>query len=254
MLKRSATLGIVITVAAMALATGCTGISVQPSCPADLRVGESGELDANELNPGQIATYQWEVSPADAGTISSPNTPTTTFQAAKAGPVTYRITATDGLYLVTSACNAEILSSAVAVSFEADPPAAEVGETVTLTCSSSGSVVATSFEIIQVDGQVVELEQDSNTATFSANVADERTFRCVGSAVSGGLSDAVYVVVAVTGDPIVSDDNSNDNSSDNENDNVADNGNENDNTTDDNENDNTDRGRVPDDGGRANVR
>ncbi|MFQ5592085.1 MAG: hypothetical protein ACE5HE_13040, partial [Phycisphaerae bacterium] len=49
---------------------GCTGISVEPSCPEEMVVGESRPLKANEQNEGAMPWYLWEVKPVDAGTIA----------------------------------------------------------------------------------------------------------------------------------------------------------------------------------------
>ena len=223
--------------------TACTGISVQPSCPASLRVGESGTVQANEVDPGAIPRYQWEVIPDDAGTLDNPNQPSTTFEAAKAGTVRFRITAADGLYQVISECETEILESGVEVDFQADRENAAVGETVALTCTSTGEVDAATFTITQVDGQLVDLEQENGVATYAPDVTDVRTFQCVGRTSTGAGSDPVLVTVGISNEPV--DDNTNDNTADNTNDNAS-TDNQNDNTTEDNENDNTVRPTRPD--------
>ncbi|MCH8243760.1 MAG: VCBS repeat-containing protein, partial [Planctomycetes bacterium] len=114
----------------VALCAGCTSISIQPSCPNELAVGESGRVAANELNPGEIAIYLWQVFPSDAGTFADPGQPTTTFQAAKTGEVLIRLTASDGLYQVISSCVTSIVEpTGVAVSLTADvTEAAGVGD------------------------------------------------------------------------------------------------------------------------------
>ena len=96
-----------LTGAAMILG-GCDSISIEPSCPAELAVGESGTVAANELNPGAIPTYLWQVFPSEAGTFVDEDEPITEFQAAKEGEVVIRLTASDGLYQVVSACTTRI--------------------------------------------------------------------------------------------------------------------------------------------------
>ena len=87
---------------------GCDSISIEPSCPAELAVGESGTVAANEQNPGAIPTYLWQVFPPDAGTFTNPQELVTEFQALKEGEVVIRLTAGDGLYQVVSACTTRI--------------------------------------------------------------------------------------------------------------------------------------------------
>jgi hypothetical protein len=87
---------------------GCTGISVAPSCPNELRVGESAPLLANEINPGAIAKYLWEVVPPQVGQVTDPTKPSTTFKAVSEGDAVIRLTASDGLYQVISQCQTRV--------------------------------------------------------------------------------------------------------------------------------------------------
>ena len=97
------------SVIAVALALGgCDSISIEPSCPVQLAVGESGTVSANELNPGGIPSYLWQVFPPDSGTFADPRQPITEFEALKEGEVVIRLTASDGLYQVISACTTRI--------------------------------------------------------------------------------------------------------------------------------------------------
>ena len=96
-----------LTVVAIALG-GCDSISIQPSCPVELAVGESGTVAANEQNPGAIPNYLWQVFPPDAGTFTDPQVPVTEFTALKEGEVVIRLTAGDGIYQVVSACTTHI--------------------------------------------------------------------------------------------------------------------------------------------------
>ncbi|MCG3131320.1 MAG: hypothetical protein FLDDKLPJ_02110 [Phycisphaerae bacterium] len=95
--------------ACLAAAGGCyEAISIQPSCPAELAVGESGSLQSGARNAGQIATFLWEVFPAEAGRIADPTDADTTFTAVQPGTATLRLTASDGLFQVISQCETVI--------------------------------------------------------------------------------------------------------------------------------------------------
>lgn len=96
-----------LTVVTVALG-GCDSISIQPSCPKELAVGESGAVAANELNPGAIPSYHWQVFPPDAGTFVQDDQPSTEFEALKEGEVVIRLTASDGLYQLVSSCTTRI--------------------------------------------------------------------------------------------------------------------------------------------------
>ncbi|MCH8148339.1 MAG: hypothetical protein IH987_10150 [Planctomycetes bacterium] len=185
----------------VALCAGCTSISIQPSCPNELTVGESGQVAANETNPGAIATYLWQVFPPDGGTFENPTQPTTTFLAAKTGEVLIRMTASDGLYQVVSACVTNIVESAgVAVSLTADVSEAAVDEPVRLTCTSIGASLALGVTIVQVDGAAGTLtEVLVGTSEFLATEPGEATFSCTGIDITAQLSDPATVTVTITG-------------------------------------------------------
>jgi len=87
---------------------GCTAISIAPSCPNTLKVGESAPLLANELNPGAIAVYSWTVDPPFVGQVRDPSIPATFFDAAAEGDATITLTASDGLYQVISFCTTHV--------------------------------------------------------------------------------------------------------------------------------------------------
>src|SRR3990172_7320399 len=91
---------------------GCTGISVAPSCPNELRVNESAPVLANEINPGAIAKYFWEVIPAQVGRVTDPTKPSTMFEATGEGEAVIRLTASDGLYQVISQCQTRVAGTA----------------------------------------------------------------------------------------------------------------------------------------------
>ena len=184
----------------VALCAGCTSISIQPSCPNELVVGESGRVDANELNPGAIATYLWQVFPPDAGSFDNSDRPTTTFQAAKTGEVLIRLTASDGLYQVVSSCVTSIVEpTGVAVSLTADVTEAAVDEPVGLTCTSIGPSFALGVTIVQVGGTAGTLtEVLVGTSEFLASEAGEATFSCTGIDINGELSAPATVTVTIT--------------------------------------------------------
>lgn len=92
----------------LCLATSCTAISIAPSCPNELRIGESAPLLANELTPGAIATYSWVVDPPFVGTVRDPESPNTVFQATAEGNARIELTANDGLFQVTSFCTTRV--------------------------------------------------------------------------------------------------------------------------------------------------
>ncbi len=173
------------------LLTGCTGISVEPSCPTELVVGDSGTLKANEKDEGAVPKYEWKVLPETAGTIAEPTEPSTTFTAKAAGKATFRLTARDGLYQVISECSTRIITLAsIAVTLEASPGEPVAGDTVTLTCSTETIIQKGTRTIEQVDADSddsVELTQVAEgTETFITTEPGDFIFRCV---VASGVGD-----------------------------------------------------------------
>lgn len=233
----SATLLILLTCAL----TGCTAISIDPECPEELRVGESGTVLANEKDPGAVPTYLWEVFPAGAGVFDDETAPKATFTAQHEVDIVIRLTASDGLYQMVAQCSTRIRGAVgLAVALDADPASALVGETVALTCTSIGEDEAIALAITQVGAGLVELTRVSDgVSTFTPTQIGDLTFQCVGENADGRHSEPAPVSVSVTLSPSA---NENDNTSDNGNDNAADNENEN---INDNENDNGDGGRPP---------
>ena len=205
----------------VALCAGCTSISIQPSCPNELTVGESGRVAANELTPGAIATYLWQVFPADAGTFDDPTLPTTTFQAANTGEVLIRLTASDGLYQVISSCVTSIVEPAdVAVSLIANVTEAAVDEPITLTCTSIGASVAIDLFIVRVSGAAGTLtEVLAGTGEFRATESGVATFSCTGTDTNGEQSSPATVTVTISAGTNGGNANANDNGNGNTNDN-----------------------------------
>jgi hypothetical protein len=208
--------------------SGCTAISIAPECPEELKVGDSGTVRANQMNPGEIATYLWEVFPPDAGTFADETAPETTFQAQREVDVVIRLTASDGLYQVISQCSTRIRGGAdAAVSLQVSPASPTVGETVTLTCTALGEEQPTALVITQTDGDDVELTEVSDgVVTFTPAAAGSLSFSCVSEDADGNQSEPAQLSVTVA-EP--SNGNENDNGAANENDNTNDNDNVNDN-------------------------
>ena len=201
----------------VALCAGCTSISILPSCPDELAVGESGQVAANERTPGAIATYFWQVIPADGGTFADRTLPTTTFEPARTGEVVIRLTASDGLYQVISSCVTTIVESDdVAVALSASVGEAAVDEPVTLTCTSIGGSVALGVTITQDSGAAGTLtEVLVGTSEFIATEAGEATFSCIGIDINAVLSDPATISVTIT--PGADGGNANDNGNTNDN-------------------------------------
>lgn len=111
-MKRSAYAHPALPFFVLLAAGGCTGISVAPSCPNELQVNESAPLLANEINPGEIAEYLWEVLPPQVGRVADPTKPSTMFEATGEGEAVIRLTASDGLYQVISQCQTRVAGTA----------------------------------------------------------------------------------------------------------------------------------------------
>ncbi|UCE60598.1 MAG: hypothetical protein JSU63_02375 [Phycisphaerales bacterium] len=194
---------------------GCTGISIQPSCPKELTPGESGPVKANQHNEGAIAKYTWEVFPSDAGAIEDPAIPATMFEAVEVGEVTIRLTASDGLYQVISQCVTEVVSfTEVTLSLAAEPDSPEVGDEVTLRCTTERLITSITRTVEQTAGGTVELNVVAEgVVTFTPSVGDDYTFRCVAQNAAGDQAESDLLTVAVPTSPD-DPDNGNDNGSD----------------------------------------
>lgn len=206
----------------------CTSISINPTCPSELRVGQSGPVDANEENPGGIPIYRWQVIPAGAGTFDNAAAHQTTFQAIREGTAEIRLTAGDGLFQVISSCTIVISGAApLAVALTASPVQSAVGDTVTLTCRSIGQTPATMLAIEQVEGPRIHLTPGAaGVVTLVPVIAGSPRFRCIGKTAAGEESDPSFVTLTVR----AADGTDNDN--DNQNTNANDNGNTNTNMND----------------------
>ncbi|MCH7596402.1 MAG: hypothetical protein IID35_07570 [Planctomycetes bacterium] len=194
--------GLTCGLAYVLAACGCTRISVAPTCPEALVVGESGPVDANEVTPGAIATYAWEVFPSTAGTFADPNSASTTFEADAPGGVIIQLTAGDGLFIATGQCRTRIETIGVIVELQAQPSPVVGGDSVTLTCTSVGDIGAVTFRIEQSGGTPVDLTTVSpGVVTVTTATAGELTFQCVGVGADGSESDPLSVTISVTEPP-----------------------------------------------------
>ena len=181
---------------AFALA-GCTGISIAPTCPNELQVGESATVTGNVLDPGAIPTYAWTVEPANLGSFNPANGPITIFTASRAGDATIQLTATDGVYQVQSECVTHITAEPIVVTLRASLPAPVTGDVVVLICESDATV--DTFTITQTSGPTVILaELESGRFRFDATVRGDYTFACVGATAEGAESDPVSLTVSVS--------------------------------------------------------
>lgn len=199
---RKLTAGSLVAAAlALTLFRACTSISIAPECPAEMQVGETRQVFANEMNPGAIARYLWQVFPPDRGSFSSTAVPNPRFQALKEGEVVLRLTASDGLYQVISECRTRVQGFVgVAVRLTAMPSRADLREPVTLTCESVGSTDAVRRDIVQTEGGLVDLvEISEGVVRFEADRIGDLVFRCVGENAAGEQSEPTFITVNVTG-------------------------------------------------------
>lgn len=203
------------------LAATCESISVAPTCPAELRVGESGPVMANEMNPGAIARYRWQVIDGELGRFQNAIAPNTTFQALAEGDAILRLTASDGLFQVTADCSTRIRGMAeLAVALTADPIEADAREPVTLTCRGVGITPVVNFLITQTEGRIVQLvPAGTGVVRFEAESGGELVFQCVGESEGGARSEPSRAVVTILAP--ISNGNANGNANGNQNDNQA---------------------------------
>ena len=223
--------------ALLPLLVGCEGISIAPSCPNSLMVGETGDVFAQVIDPGSIPFYFWEAIPDTAGVFTNPAVVDTSFQALEEGVVTIRLTASDGLFQVISECQIDVSGTVgLAVTLDADPVSTAVGEPITLTCESVGATPASELSITQPEGPIVEFEAvEPGVVRFEPERADEYVFRCVGAGPDAQLSPPAFVTVTVfLEEPPPSNGNANENDNRNDNGSPDDNGNTNDNVSNSN--------------------
>jgi hypothetical protein len=183
------------------LVGGCFKISIKPTCPAEMNVGDTGDLVANEVDPGAIPTYLWEAFPPTAVQIADPAVPTTTFEAVANGEVTFRLTASDGLFQVVDTCRTQIATApvTVTVTLVAAPQRLAQGESTLLTCTSTGATPAVSYVVDQLDGPLAELTTVApGVAVGILNVAGDAVFRCIGTDADDNPSAPALVTVTVT--------------------------------------------------------
>jgi|GEM_PF-2444644 len=191
-----------ISVVGLSTVIGCKEpISIQPSCPAKLTVGESGQLLSGVKNPGEIATYQWQVLPSSGGEFDDARIPDPTFTAKEPGLTFLRLTASDGLWQVISECTTQIVESTeILIQLDAEPTTAEAADLVTLTCSDAGGVEVVDFDISQIEGAPVELEKTKVDGVVDFEAPEQPgdlEFRCIGVDEEGNKSDPAGVTVTV---------------------------------------------------------
>lgn len=181
---------------ALALA-GCTGISIAPTCPNEMAVGESVTITGSVVNPGAIPMYAWTVDPPNAGSFQPDSEPVTTFTAGRAGDATIQLTASDGVFQVQSECVTRITAAPLMVTLRASPASPVTGDAVVLTCESTATV--DTFTITQTSGPTVNLtELADGQSRFDATTRGDLGFQCVGSVTGGQTSDPVTLTVTVT--------------------------------------------------------
>lgn len=215
--------GVLLICLLMGLQAGCGPmISVAPTCPEELRIGESGPVEANEVDPGAIPLYEWDVDPTTAGRFANATLNNTTFQALEEGTARLRLRAADGLFQVTAFCEVRVTGAAeLAVSLTAAPASPVIGQTVTLTCASIGTTEATTRTIMQTFGPRISItEVSEGVVTLVPLIAGTPVFECVGMTDAGAASEPSELTLNV----IDSDDN--DDGNDNGNDDDDDNGND----------------------------
>jgi len=165
---------------------GCTRITHSPECPAQAGVGQTIDLSATVSNPGAAPRYYWEAIPADAGTFGDQHLLDTTFTPAAAGQVTLKLSAADGLFMYTNQCVVEVGGTAAEVSLLVNPVEAVIGNSVLLTCTSSGTEPAGNFTVTQTGGDPVTLTPIiSGIVAFDAEIVGTFTFECVGESTNG---------------------------------------------------------------------
>lgn len=211
------TIRVVTVTVLVAVTCGCWSISITPQCPAALDIGESGVVRAQATNTGPFPIYSWEVVPAGAGTLTDSSLPVTQFSASEPGHVILRLTASDGMFQVISECSTRIIGTPQVV-LTASAAQADTGDTITLTCTDTGSIESLAKHVSQTNGPTVTFTPVSEgVVRFTPTTAGSLTFLCVGEGPSGDRSNASSVTVTVTEDPTGANDNVNDNQNDNDN-------------------------------------
>ncbi len=193
----------------LAWGSGCTGISIAPSCPNQLTVGASGVVAANVINPGQVPTYSWVAIPANAGTFEDAALPITRFTASQPGEVTIQLTASDGLFQVQSFCRITVVGetppptgSGVVVALSSNPADPVTNQPVTITCRSTGDPPATSFTFSQVAGNDVAFTLlGGSSILFTPTAAGTATFQCIGRADDGSEGNPATLELTIIEPP-----------------------------------------------------
>ena len=177
---------------------GCFRISVAPSCPSQMDVGETAPVSANPMTPGEIPTYSWSVTPAGAGSFANDNAALTTFNALAPGVATLTVVGSDGLFQDVGECVVTIGGDgALVIALFASPSSPSTGEQVELTCGALAGSPDT-LTIDQLNGPSVALTSaGSGVSIFTPDQTGVYTFRCIGEA-DGAQSDPATVTVSVS--------------------------------------------------------
>jgi hypothetical protein len=209
---KSATWGLAISM--LSFACGCFRITIDPQCPDEIEVGQTGALIAHQATPGAIARYFWEADPPDRTAIADSAEPDTSFEALLAGPVTFTLTATDGLFQMIDTCTTTIVAPGegepepepepeLSVNLVANPTMIDLGggeASSLLTCTNTGDVPAT-LTIDQLDGPPANLTPALPGIVVAEfpQTAGEYVFRCLATDAAGQRSDPAVVTVTLQG-------------------------------------------------------
>ncbi len=191
------------------LLCGCFRITIDPQCPDQIEVGQTGDLIAHEATPGGIPRYLWQADSAGRVAIANDDEPDTTFEALRAGQVIFTLMAADGFFQMIDTCTTTIVPAGgtnpepdLSVNLIAAPAIIVIGvgdPSSLLTCTSTGTTPAT-LTIDQLDGPPAELTSvvpGISVAVFG-NQAGTYTFRCVGADAQGNSSDPATVRVTLS--------------------------------------------------------
>jgi len=180
--------------------SGCSGISIAPSCPNEMPIGGTASIVGNVLNPGAVPVYTWTVDPANAGTFASTTMSDTTFTASAAGMATITLTASDGLFQVASWCQVQILSTGLpVVQLTSSPPSPSVGTRITLTCTAAAQSQVAYYVVEALPGpnKITVTSDSPGVSTATPTLAGDYTFQCIGTQADGIQSSPVTINVTV---------------------------------------------------------
>lgn len=191
-----------IAVPVMMAWPGCARITHVPQCPVQGSVGEQITITATVRDPGGVPRYLWEVIPDNAGTFGDERAVSTTFTPSTSGRITLQLSAADGLFMYVNHCIVQVGDggvNGVAVDLLVNPEEAVIGNSVLLTCTSTGADPAATLTVTQTVGDPVALTDIlPGIVAFDAEEVGTFTFQCVGVSVDGVESPPVSGTVTVT--------------------------------------------------------